>query len=212
MTSLKNEIEIIYADDALVVANKPSMLLSVPGRGADKQDCLISRLRVDFPSILTVHRLDWETSGLIVLALSKEVLRHLSRQFQERQVHKNYTAVVYGTPDKDSGEINLPLRCDWENRPRQIVDYQQGKAAQTFWQSLSSETNATRLLLTPVTGRSHQLRVHMQAIGHPILGDRLYAHAEAFAMSERLLLHATRLEFTHPKNKKTLKFYSRPPF
>ena len=188
------------------------MLLSVPGRGEDKKDCLISRLAVDFPEILTVHRLDWETSGLTVLALKKDVHRHLSRQFEQRQVHKNYTAVVYGTPDKENGEINLPLRCDWENRPRQIVDYKQGKAAQTFWECLDKAENATRLLLTPITGRSHQLRVHMQSIGHPILGDQLYAHADAFAMSERLLLHATRLEFTHPESNKTVKFYSRPPF
>lgn len=214
------EIEIIYADEALVVVNKPTLLLSVPGRGADKQDCLVSRLAIDYPDILTVHRLDWETSGLTVLALNKEVHRYLSRQFQERQVHKKYTAVVYGTPDKEKGEINLPLRCDWENRPRQIVDYEKGKASQTFWQSLSfdkrlcpdKEQNATRLLLTPITGRSHQLRVHMQSMGHPILGDPLYAHAEALAMAERMLLHATRLEFIHPISNKTVKFYSPPPF
>ena len=209
---MPGDIEIIYADEALIVVNKPTMLLSVPGRGDDKKDCLISRLGVDFPGVLTVHRLDWETSGLTVLALTKDAHRHLSRQFEQRQVHKNYTAVVFGTPDKEHGEINLPLRCDWENRPRQIVDYKQGKAAQTFWECLDRATNSTRLLLTPITGRSHQLRVHMQAIGHPILGDQLYAHADAFAMSERLLLHATRLEFTHPKSNKTVKFYSRPPF
>lgn len=209
---LHRDIEIIYADNSVVVANKPTLLLSVPGRGEDKQDCLVSRLSVDFPGILTVHRLDWETSGLTVLALNKEVHRHLSCQFQERQIHKNYTAVVYGTPDKDIGEINLPLRCDWENRPRQIVDHKLGKQAQTFWQCLDKGNNSTRLLLTPITGRSHQLRVHLQAISHPILGDPLYAHSDALNMAERLLLHATRLEFTHPVTHKTEKFYSKPPF
>ena len=216
------EIEIIYADEFIVVVNKPALLLSVPGRGEEKQDCLISRLATQFSDILTVHRLDWETSGLTVLALDKTVHRDLSRQFQEHQVHKNYTAIVYGKPDKESGEINLPLRCDWENRPRQIVDHEQGKASQTYWQhikqadsleqELTEKKHSTRLLLTPVTGRSHQLRVHMLALGHPILGDHLYAHPDAVSMAERLLLHATQLEFTHPNTNKRVKFYSRPPF
>jgi len=210
--SSDEEIEIIYADEFLVIVNKPSLLLSVPGRGTDKQDCLISRLSNDFPGILTVHRLDWETSGLTVLALNKEIHRHLSRQFQERQVHKNYTTIVYGIPDQQSGEINLPLRCDWENRPRQIVDHEQGKASQTYWQIIDQEKQNTRLLLTPVTGRSHQLRVHMLAMGHPILGDPLYADPEALGMAERLLLHATSLEFIHPHSNKNVRFYSQPPF
>ena len=209
-------IEIIYADEFLVVVNKPTLLLSVPGRGEEKKDCLISRLAVEFPNILTVHRLDWETSGLTVLALNKEIHRHLSRQFQERRVHKNYTAIVYGKPGKESGEISLPLRCDWENRPRQIIDHEQGKASQTYWQTLNQtpnqEHNSTRLLLTPITGRSHQLRVHMLAMGHPILGDPLYAHQEALSMAERLLLHATRIEFTHPKSNVVIQFYSEAPF
>ena len=209
---LLSDIEIIYADEELVVVNKPSLLLSVPGRGADKQDCLVSRLAVEFPGILTVHRLDWETSGLIVLALNKAIHRDLSHQFQERLVKKKYTAVVYGRPDKAQGEINLPLRCDWANRPRQIVDHEQGKASQTFWECLDKGANSSRLLLTPITGRSHQLRVHMQAINHPILGDPLYAHADALGMSKRLLLHATRLEFNHPGKQKKVAFYSYPPF
>ncbi len=209
-------IEIIYADEFLVVVNKPTLLLSVPGRGEEKKDCLITRLAVEFPNILTVHRLDWETSGLTVLALNKEIHRHLSRQFQERRVHKNYTAIVYGKPGKESGEISLPLRCDWENRPRQIIDHEQGKASQTYWQTLNQtpnqEHNSTRLLLTPITGRSHQLRVHMLAVGHPILGDPRYAHQEALSMAERLLLHATRIEFTHPKSNVVIQFYSEAPF
>lgn len=222
------EIDIIYADKHLVVVNKPTLLLSVPGRGDDKKDCLISRLAIKFPGILTVHRLDWETSGLTVLALNKDSHRHLSHQFQEHQVHKIYSAIVYGKPEKQSGEINLPLRCDWDNRPRQRVDYKQGKASQTYWQvinqelahtlkqslkqSLKQKEQSTRLLLTPITGRSHQLRVHLSAMGHPVLGDPLYAHPKALDMAERLLLHATRLEFTHPHNNALLKFYSHPAF
>ncbi len=207
-----NEIEIIYADNYLVVVNKPTLLLSVPGRGEDKQDCLISRLSVKFPSILTVHRLDWETSGLTVLALNKDIHRQLSRQFQEREVNKEYVAVVYGHPEHDQGEINLPLRCDWENRPRQIVDPVQGKASQTFWQCLERLSDRSRILLKPVTGRSHQLRVHLQNLGHPILGDPLYAHAQALNMADRLLLHATQLSFTHPGSGKMVKFCSSVPF
>ncbi len=213
------KIDIIYADKFLIVVNKPPLLLSVPGRGEEKQDCLISRLNSDYPDILTVHRLDWETSGLTILALSKEVHRHLSRQFQERQVHKKYTAIIFGKPDKDSGEINLPLRCDWENRPRQMVDHKQGKTSQTYWQILDDEESHaaaknlnTRVLLTPITGRSHQLRVHMLAIGHPIIGDPLYASPDALKMSERLLLHATHLEITHPDTNKRMKFDSHCPF
>ncbi len=206
------EIEIIYADDYLVVANKPTLLLSVPGRGEDKQDCLISRLSVKFPAILTVHRLDWETSGLTVLALNKDIHRQLSRQFQEREVNKEYVAVVYGQPEQDLGEINLPLRCDWENRPRQIVDPVQGKASQTYWQCLERLSDRSRLLLKPVTGRSHQLRVHLQQLGHPILGDPLYAHPQALNMAERLLLHASQLEFKHPAKREMVKFCSPVPF
>ncbi len=207
-----NEIEIIYADNYLVVVNKPTLLLSVPGRGKDKQDCLISRLSIKFPAILTVHRLDWETSGLTVLALNKDIHRQLSRQFQEREVNKQYVAVVYGHPEHDQGEINLPLRCDWENRPRQIVDPVQGKASQTFWQCLERLSDHSRILLKPVTGRSHQLRVHLQQLGHPILGDPLYAHPQALKMAERLLLHASQLEFKHPASGEMVKFRSPVPF
>ncbi len=211
-TELNSGIEIIYVDEYLLIANKPTLLLSVPGRGEDKQDCLISRLAVRYPSILTVHRLDWETSGLTVLALDKDTHRNLSRQFQERQVKKEYIAVVYGRMEKTQGEINLPLRCDWENRPRQIVDHQKGKASQTFWKHLNGTELNTRILLTPTTGRSHQLRVHLQQISHPILGDPLYAHPEALVMAERLLLHASRLSFSHPVTGKTISFSSTPPF
>lgn len=206
------EIEIIYHDKDIVVVNKPSKLLSVPGRGKHKQDCLVTRLACEFPDILTVHRLDWETSGLSVFALNKAVHRHLSIQFQNRRVSKNYMAVVYGVPEQQQGEINLALRCDWENRPRQIVDHQQGKASQTYWQLISHTRQTSQLLLTPVTGRSHQLRVHLKSIDLPILGDPLYAPPEALQMAERLLLHASRLSFTHPVLNKQVKFFSEPPF
>lgn len=206
------EIEIIFHDKDIVVVNKPSMLLSVPGRGAHKQDSLITRMALDFPDILTVHRLDWETSGLSVLALNKAVHRHLSIQFQNRQVHKNYIAEVYGVPEQLRGEINLPLRCDWENRPKQIVDFTQGKAAQTFWQQISHCGHTSRLLLTPITGRSHQLRVHLKSIHLPILGDRLYAPPIAVKMAARLLLHASKLSFIHPVQNQRVEFISESPF
>ena len=206
------DIEIIYQDDELVVVNKPSMLLSVPGRCRHKQDSLVTRLAREFSEILTVHRLDWETSGLSVFARNKAVHRHLSIQFQNRQVSKNYIAEVYGVPDQKQGEINLPLRCDWENRPKQIVDFTQGKDSQTYWQLLCHTDLCSRLLLTPVTGRSHQLRVHLQSINLPILGDTLYAPAYAVQIAERLMLHANRLAFTHPIQNKPLEFFSDPPF
>ncbi|MBE0511263.1 MAG: RluA family pseudouridine synthase [Chromatiales bacterium] len=206
------DMDILYADDDLLVVNKPSMLLSVPGRGEDKQDCVVSRLASAFPGIREVHRLDWETSGLMLLARHAEAHRALSRQFAERQVEKVYLAVVQGLLDEASGEIALPLRCDWPNRPRQMVDHQQGKSALTHWQRLDCDGDRCRVLLRPVTGRSHQLRVHMMSIGHPILGDRLYAGEQGQAMAERLLLHASQLAFTHPRSGQRLCLDSVPGF
>ncbi len=220
-SSSQQSIEIIYSDDAIVIVNKPTLLLSVPGRGPEKQDCLISRLSMQFPSILTVHRLDWETSGLMVFALNKDIQRHLNRQFQDRQIEKSYIAIVYGIPKKNTGEINLALRCDWENRPKQIVDPIKGKPSQTFWQrielntknySYSNNKTICRLELKPTTGRSHQLRVHLQAIGYPILGDPLYASGEALQLSSQLLLHASQLRLTHPVSEKKINFQSPAPF
>jgi tRNA pseudouridine32 synthase/23S rRNA pseudouridine746 synthase len=205
-------MDILYQDDELVVVNKPSMLLSVPGRGEDKQDCVVSRLAGVFPWIREVHRLDWETSGLMLLARDTETHRALSRQFAERQVEKTYLAVVQGCLAEAAGEIALPLRCDWPNRPRQMVDHEQGKSALTYWERLSCEVDRSRVLLRPVTGRSHQLRVHMMSIGHPILGDRLYAGEQGQAMAERLLLHASHLAFTHPRTGQRLCLDSAPEF
>ena len=204
--------EIIYADDVLVVANKPADMLSVPGRGEDKQDCLWRRVQADFPTARIVHRLDYATSGIIVLALTLESQRNISRSFQDRLTNKRYQAIIAGQPKDKEGSIELPLRCDWENRPLQIVDFEQGKNALTHWKAINTEALGTRVELTPVTGRSHQLRVHMQALGHPIVGDRFYADPDALALSDRLLLHAEHLAFPHPITGDMISFNCPTPF
>ncbi len=204
--------EIIYADDHIVIANKPADLLSVPGRGPENQDCLVSRLQTTYPTIRIVHRLDCATSGVMVLALNPDALRHLSRQFHDRLTEKRYIADIAGSLDITEGEVNLPLRCDWENRPKQIVDFEQGKKAKTCWQKLQSFESHTRVALTPITGRSHQLRVHMQQIGHPILGDRFYAPTNVVKMSPRLHLHAEQLGLFHPVTEEKMSFCCPCPF
>lgn len=188
------------------------MLLSVPGRGEAKRDSVVTRLSEGYTGIREVHRLDWETSGLMLLARSKAAHSELSRQFREREVSKQYTAVIYGVPDQTQGEVDRPLRCDWPNRPRQIVDPLQGKPSQTRWRLLQADADCSRVELTPITGRSHQLRVHMQSLGHPILGDGLYAHDVARTMAPRLLLHASSLVFYHPVSGARLSFSSPVPF
>lgn len=205
---------LIYADAALIVVNKPSGLLSVPGRGADKQDCLIRRVQLDYPDALIVHRLDYDTSGLLVLARGKLMHRQLSILFQERQVDKRYVAVVGGRLTPESGEVDLPLIVDWPNRPRHIVDFSLGKPSLTRYRVLSydAQGDCSRVALTPETGRTHQLRVHMQALGHPILGDSLYADAGRLSQADRLLLHAELLSFAHPQSGDTLEFACPPPF
>jgi len=207
-------LDILYDDDALLVVNKPSGLLSVPGRGEDKQDCLISRVQIAFPDALIVHRLDMETSGLMVLARDKITHRQLSGLFQHREVQKHYVAVVDGVLKEATGSIDLPLICDWPNRPRQKVDHQQGKPSRTRFTVLGAGVDAysTRVELIPETGRSHQLRVHMQSLGHAILGDRFYASEQARAKSSRLLLHAVSLAFVHPLSAEPLQFVSEAPF
>lgn len=194
----KDDIPIIYQDDDLIVAVKPNGLLSVPGRAPENKDCLISRIQQTRPEALTVHRLDCETSGLVVLACNKASQRELSRQFHDREIQKQYIAVVDGVMKHDQGEIDLPLICDWPNRPRQMVDLERGKPSQTQYHVLSRSQDTTRVALTPITGRSHQLRVHMLALGHAILGDSLYASEHAAAKSTRMLLHASELGFKHP--------------
>ena len=207
-TVLEPGFRLIHADHALLVASKPSGLLSVPGRGAEKQDCLVSRIQVEYPDALIVHRLDCDTSGLLVLARGKDMHRRLSIAFQDRQVDKRYVALVDGELSPASGEVNLPLIVDWPNRPLHKVDFETGKPSLTLYRVVRYNTteNSSRVELTPETGRTHQLRVHMQALGHPILGDSLYADAKTRAKANRLLLHAEYLAFTHPDTGERLEF------
>lgn len=209
---MRAEVRILYADAALVVADKPAGLLSVPGRGPDKADCLVARVGAIHPGALCVHRLDMATSGLMVLALTTQSHRALSEAFAARQVDKVYEAFVAGTPDPESGIVDLPLIADWPNRPRQKVDRDVGKPSLTHYAVIAREGDRSRVRLEPVTGRSHQLRVHMAEIGHPILGDAFYAPADVEALSPRLLLHARRLSFDHPDSGVRLSFDSPPPF
>jgi tRNA pseudouridine32 synthase/23S rRNA pseudouridine746 synthase len=207
-------VDILYQDDHLLLVNKPSGLLSVPGRHPANRDCLISRLQLNFPQARIVHRLDMDTSGIMVIALSADCHRDLNQLFSERKVSKQYIAEVYGQVIDNKGCVQLPLICDWPNRPKQKVDIEKGKPANTGYQRLSHdpERNCSRLLLTPVTGRSHQLRVHMAEIGHPILGCEFYAHQEALAMAPRLFLHASELAFIHPVTGEPIKGISHCPF
>lgn len=205
----------VYADASLLVYAKPSGLLAVPGRGPDKQDCLSARVQARYPDALIVHRLDMATSGLMLLARGQEAQRALSRAFAERVVQKRYIALVAGrleTAPEGWGSIDLPILLDWPNRPLRIVDPVQGKPSLTRWRVLGYEGGNTRVELEPVTGRSHQLRVHLRALGHPILGDALYAPAEVQAMAPRLLLHACSLSLAHPASGDELRFESPAPF
>ncbi|MDQ7989419.1 MAG: pseudouridine synthase [Candidatus Dactylopiibacterium sp.] len=206
-------LPLLHVDAHLLVLDKPSGLLSVPGRGADKADCLASRVQRHYPDALVVHRLDMETSGLILMARSPEMQRALGLLFETRRIHKRYVACVGGCPEPAAGIVDLPLITDWPNRPRQIVDHALGKPARTHYRVVAGGPQAgSRVALEPVTGRSHQLRVHMQALGHPILGDALYAPAELQAAAPRLLLHAEWLGFTHPATDEPCEFFSPAPF
>ncbi|PSH32331.1 bifunctional tRNA pseudouridine(32) synthase/23S rRNA pseudouridine(746) synthase RluA [Yersinia pseudotuberculosis] len=191
---------VLYQDKHIMVVNKPSGLLSVPGRAPENKDSVMTRVQNDFPTAESVHRLDMATSGVIVVALTKAAERELKRQFREREPKKTYIARVWGHLAQEEGLIDLPLICDWPNRPKQKVCYETGKSAQTEYQVISRDDDgSTRVKLSPITGRSHQLRVHMLAMGHPILGDGFYAHPEAKAMASRLQLHAQQLCITHPE-------------
>ena len=207
-------IDIVYRDDSLIVVNKPGGLLSVPGKGEKHRDCLLSRIQQQFPETVTVHRLDMDTSGLLILARSVSVQRKLSMAFQARTIEKTYVAIVEGILTDDQGKIDLPLIADWPNRPRQIVDFEAGKPSQTLFTvlQLNLADNSSRVLLQPITGRSHQLRVHLQSIGHPILGDRLYAPPLARQRSARLLLHAESLSLLHPESGVRLNVQQPAPF
>jgi tRNA pseudouridine32 synthase/23S rRNA pseudouridine746 synthase len=199
-----------------VVVDKPAGMLSVPGKGADKQDCVASRVRAGFPAAtgpLVVHRLDMDTSGLLVLGLDEEAQRHLSRQFELRRVDKAYTALVSGTPATESGTIDVPMRLDVDNRPVQIVDFEQGRAAITHWKVLALEPDRSRLRLIPETGRTHQLRVHCAHMGHAIVGDVLYGpQPETAEAGPRLMLHAAELEFHDPTDGARVRVVSATPF
>ena len=205
-------LDIVYQDDDIVVLNKGSGLLSVPGRLVEHQDCLQTRVCKVLPTATIVHRLDMATSGIMIMALNKAAHVAISRQFEHRKTQKRYIARVYGRVTEQTGEIDLPLICDWPNRPKQKVDHEQGKKSLTRYQVLSYEDNSTLVELTPITGRSHQLRVHMLALGHPIQGDRLYAHDKALSISPRLQLHAQMLTITHPVSGESLTFTRDCPF
>lgn len=208
-------LALLYADEWLVAVDKPAGVLSVPGRGADKADCAARRVQAVFPDALIVHRLDMGTSGVLVFGRGAVAQRALSISFAERAVAKRYLAIVAGSPTEDDGRIDLPLICDWPNRPRQMVDAQRGKPSTTLWRMLARHDGpprTARLALTPVTGRSHQLRVHLQAIGHPIVGDELYAPPEVQALAPRLLLHAESLTLPHPADGRALTLASPCPF
>lgn len=204
-------LAILHADHEIVVLNKPSGLLSVPGKGPELADCLLSRLQAVYPDALLVHRLDRDTSGVMVFALTAHAQRHLGLQFEKRQVRKTYVARVAGEMTDPKGEVDLPLAVDWPNRPKQHVDYENGRPAQTEWKVLKRGNGETRVRLFPKTGRSHQLRVHMLALGHPVLGDPFYATGAA-RDHPRLMLHSENLRLRHPDGGKGLSFRAPAPF
>lgn len=200
MAESPKSITLVYLDDGLLVIDKPAGLLSQPGRRPEKWDCVIARLQPTYPDAVVVHRLDEPTSGLMMLARGQAMSSGLSRAFRERQIHKRYEAIVDGIMPDDQGSIDIPLNADWPNRPRQKIDYELGKPSLTHYQVMERNhaENWTRVDLEPFTGRSHQLRMHLMALGHPILGDPLYADSRVLARAPRMYLHAKHLSFTHP--------------
>lgn len=205
-------LPVIHSDADLLVVDKPGGLLSVPGKAPEHGDCVESRSQVAYPASRIVHRLDMDTSGVMVLAMNPAAHRHLGLQFERRKTSKTYIADIWGYLDGDAGEVDLPLICDWPNRPKQMVCHENGKVALTRWEVISRSERTTRVRLFPHTGRSHQLRVHMLALGHPILGDRFYADGDALAASDRLALHAESLELHHPTGGERIAFRSPCPF
>ena len=204
-------LSVIHADHQLLIVDKPTGLLSVPGKGAHLADCLLSRVQNAYPEALLVHRLDRDTSGVMVFALTPQAQRHLGLQFEKRQTRKTYLARVWGRLEPKTGTVDLPLIVDWPNRPLQMVDHENGKPAQTDWRVARYEENATRVRLMPLTGRSHQLRVHMREIGHPILGDAFYATGAARDFP-RLMLHSESLRLRHPDGGISMTFKAKAPF
>ena len=207
-----DQVEVLHQDAHILVINKPSELLSVPGKAEHLSACVASYMAERFDGARIVHRLDMATSGVMILAMTAKAQRHLGLQFERRQTAKTYLARVWGDVKGYEGTIDKPMRCDWPNRPRQIIDFEQGKSAITHWRVISRSEGSSLMELTPITGRSHQLRVHMLDLGHPILGDRLYAPEPAFVAADRLLLHAYSLEIYHPEGGERVKFTADCPF
>ncbi len=205
---------VVHDDAACIVVVKPAGLLSVPGRGVHLQDCVAARVQTTFSDALVVHRLDMATSGLLLFARGAAAQRSLSIAFAAREVHKRYVAIVDGLVELSSGEIDLPLMADWPNRPKQMGDLEHGKPSLTRYRVIAHDhaTHTTRVELEPVTGRAHQLRVHLQSLGHPILGDALYAPPDVQVRATRLLLHASMLGFAHPASGAPMHFESAAPF
>lgn len=207
----QDPLVVLHDDHELLAIEKPSGLLSVPGKGPHLADCLISRVQAVFPTALLVHRLDRDTSGVMVFGLTPHAQRHLGLQFEKRYTKKTYVARVWGQVTEPEGRVDLPLIVDWPNRPKQMVDHEAGREAITDWKVLKRRADESRVRLFPLTGRSHQLRVHMMAIGHPILGDPFYAEGPARA-APRLMLHAESLRVKHPDGGKSITFRSKAPF
>lgn len=209
-----SQLDILYLDEDLLIANKPAGLLCVPGKGPEKQDCLYNRALKFNPNARVAHRLDQGTSGIVMFPLNYLTLKNLTHKFEAREIHKRYIAVVDGLMAEDEGEVKLPLICDWPNRPLQKVCFESGKAAHTRYQVLERDKakNTTRVLLEPVSGRTHQLRVHMLSLGHPMLGDGLYAPEDVLAKAPRLLLHAQELWLDHPITGAPVRVAAAPDF
>ena len=204
-------LDVLHVDHEILVVSKPTGLLSVPGKGPHLADCLITRVQNAYPEALLVHRLDRDTSGVMVFAMTRHAQRHLGLQFEKRQMKKTYVARVWGEIKEKTGTVDLPLIVDWPNRPLQMVDHVNGKPAVTDWRVLKIEGGFTRVRLSPQTGRSHQLRVHMKEIGHPILGDPFYSSGEARNF-DRLMLHSESLRLRHPDGGVGKTFKSKVPF
>ncbi|MBB3994361.1 tRNA pseudouridine32 synthase/23S rRNA pseudouridine746 synthase [Sulfitobacter undariae] len=204
-------LEVLHLDHEVILVDKPAGLLSVPGKGPDLADCLLTRVQAAFPDALLVHRLDRDTSGVMIFAMTPYAQRHLGLQFEKRMTKKTYVARVMGVPQEKTGTIDLPLIVDWPNRPRQMVCHETGKSAQTDWRVIKDDGSTARVRLTPHTGRSHQLRVHMLSLGHPILGDPFYASGVALEYP-RMMLHSEELRFKHPDGGQSTKVRSKAPF
>ena len=204
-------LDILHHDHQVLLVDKPSGLLSVPGKGPDLTDCLIARVQAVFPDALLVHRLDRDTSGVMIFAMTPHAQRHLGLQFENRQTKKTYVARVWGEMAEKTGTVDLPLIVDWPNRPLQMVDHENGRAAVTDWRVVRKSGGETRVRLIPKTGRSHQLRVHMLALGHPILGDPFYATDQARDYP-RLMLHSETLQFRHPDGGQGMRITAKCPF